>query len=61
MTDNVENLILEHLRAIRADIGGINDDVRKIKQRLTSLKAAVAGLRRDNSNLHGDVIDQHAR
>ena len=51
MTDNVENLILEHLRAIRADIGGIKDDVRDIKQRLTSLEAAVAGLRRDNSNL----------
>jgi hypothetical protein len=48
MTDNVENLILEHLWAIRADIGGIKDDVREIKQRLTSLEAAVAGLRRDN-------------
>ncbi len=61
MTDNVENLILEHLRAIRSDIGGIKDDVREIKQRLTSLEVAVAGLRRDNSNLYGDVIDQHAR
>lgn len=50
MVDNVENLILEHLRAIRADIGGIKDDVREIKQRLTSLEAAVAGLRRDNAN-----------
>ena len=38
MTDNVENLILEHLRAIRNDIGGIKDDVREIKQRLTSLE-----------------------
>lgn len=49
MTDNVENLILEHLRAIRADIDGIKGDVREIKQRLTSLEAAVAGLRRDNA------------
>ncbi|HHW77103.1 MAG TPA: hypothetical protein GX399_08785 [Xanthomonadaceae bacterium] len=61
MVDNVENLILEHLRAIRADIGGIKDDVREIKQRLTSLEAAVAGLRRDSANLYGDVIDQQAR
>ncbi len=61
MADNVENLILEHLRAIRADIGGIKDDVREIKQRLTSLEAAIAGLRRDSSNLYGDVVDQHAR
>ncbi|MDS4022156.1 MAG: hypothetical protein RKR03_16900 [Candidatus Competibacter sp.] len=41
MADNVENLILEHLRAIRADIGGIKDDVREIKQRLTSLEAVL--------------------
>ena len=47
MTENVENLILEHLRAIRADIAAVKDDVREIKQRLTSLEAAVAGLRRD--------------
>ena len=39
MTDNVENLILEHLRAIRTDIGGIKDDVREIEQRLTGLES----------------------
>jgi chromosome segregation ATPase len=61
MTDNVENLILEHLRAIRADISGIKDDVREIKQRLTSLEAAVAGLRRDNANLYDDMAGHHAR
>ncbi|MCB1768314.1 MAG: hypothetical protein KDJ31_01240 [Candidatus Competibacteraceae bacterium] len=61
MADNVENLILEHLRAIRADIGGIKDDVREIKHRLTSLEAAVASIRRDNANLYGDMVDQHAR
>ncbi|MDS4039640.1 MAG: hypothetical protein RKP20_00475 [Candidatus Competibacter sp.] len=49
MTDDVENLILEHLRAIRSDIGGIKDDVREIRQRLTSLEATVAGLRRDSA------------
>jgi len=61
MADHVENIILEHLRAIRTDIGSIKDDVRDIKQRLTSLEVAVAGLRRDNSNLYSDVVDQHAR
>jgi septal ring factor EnvC (AmiA/AmiB activator) len=61
MADNIENLILEHLRAIRTDIGGIKEDMREIKQRLTSLEAAVVGLRRDNANLYGDVIDQQAR
>jgi hypothetical protein len=31
MADNVENMILEQLRAIRADIGGIRENVREIK------------------------------
>ena len=61
MTENVENLILEHLRAIRADVAAVKDDVREIKQRLTSLEATVAGLRRDSANLYGDMADQHAR
>ncbi len=26
MSDNVENLILEHLRGIRADIGGLKEN-----------------------------------
>lgn len=46
ISDNIENIILEHLRVIRTDIGSIKDDVREIKQQLTSLEAAVAGLRR---------------
>ena len=56
MTDDVENLILEHLRAIRADIGGIKDDVRETKQRLTSLEAAVAGL---STSINSVKIGQH--
>jgi septal ring factor EnvC (AmiA/AmiB activator) len=61
MTEQTENLILEHLRAMRADIGAIKDDVREIKSRLTSLEAAVAGLRRDSANLFGDVVESHVR
>lgn len=49
MTENVENLVLEHLRAIRTDVSGIKDDVREIKHRLTSLEGAVAGIKRDHT------------
>ena len=45
MTESVENVILEHLRAIRADVAAVREDVREIKQRLSSLEAAIAGLR----------------
>jgi predicted nuclease with TOPRIM domain len=49
------------MEAIRTDIGGIEEDSREIKQRLTRLEGAVAGLRRDSANLYGDIADQHAR
>ena len=50
MTDKVENLVLEHLGAIRADVRAIKEDVREIKHRLTSLEGAVAGLKRDQAS-----------
>ena len=61
MTENVENLVLEHLRAIRIDVSAIKDDVREIKHRRTSLEGAVAGLKRDQAASYADTADQHAR
>lgn len=49
MTENIESLILEHLRAIRADVVAVKEDAREIKRRLTSLETGVAGLRRDHA------------
>lgn len=40
--DNVNNLILEHLRAIRTDIGSIKDDVRELKLRVGNLEVGQA-------------------
>lgn len=51
MTDNVENLILEHLRAIRGDITALRDDSREVKSRLTSLETAVSSMRREIADL----------
>ena len=61
MTDNVENLILDHLRGIRVDIGGLKKDMREVKQRLNSIESSIAGLRRDNAHLFGDMADQNTR
>jgi hypothetical protein len=61
MTEAVDNLVLEHLRAIRADVPSIKDDVREVKHRLTSLEGAVAGLKRDQAASYADTADQHAR
>ena len=42
MTENVENLILEHLCALRADISSIKADVRDLKLRMSSLENYMA-------------------
>jgi hypothetical protein len=36
--DNVDNLIIEHLRPIRAEIAAVKDDVRELKTRCTSVE-----------------------
>lgn len=58
MTDNVENLILEHLRAMRGDLASIKDDTREVKGRLVSLEASVGALRRDHLGAQDDVYRQ---
>ncbi|RKT43732.1 hypothetical protein [Thiocapsa rosea] len=52
MTDHVENLILEHLRHIRARIDQMAEDTSTIKLRLSSLESQVAGLHGDNAIAH---------
>ena len=42
MTDNIENLILEHLRALRADVSTIKTDVRDLKLRMSSMENYMA-------------------
>ena len=61
MPEKADRLVLEHLRVIRADVGGIEDGVREIKHRLTSLEGAVADIRRNQAAGYADTADQHAR
>jgi hypothetical protein len=39
MTEEPANLVLEHLRYIRAGMDGLREDMRDVKRRLTSLEA----------------------
>ena len=59
--ENVENIILEHLRAMRTDISGIREDMQEVKQRLNSLEAGVGGLKRDSGDLYTENAAQHVR
>ncbi len=58
MTDNVENIVLEHLRALRAGQDRIEISLKEIKQRLTGVESSVTGLRRDHLGTQEDVYRQ---
>lgn len=47
MTDNVENLVLEHLRALRAGQDRIENEIRDLKGRVSAVENGLNGVRRD--------------
>lgn len=47
MTDNVDNLIVEHLSHIRGRVDQIAEDMTDIKHRMTSLEAGMALVKRE--------------
>jgi predicted nucleic acid-binding Zn-ribbon protein len=51
MTDEPDNLVLEHLRAIRADARETRVDMREIKGRVTNLEIVVDAL----ATAHGQM------
>ncbi len=59
MTDNVENLILEHLRLLRNELRDFRTettaDLAMIKQRLTSLESQVASVHAAMALIHGRI------
>jgi septal ring factor EnvC (AmiA/AmiB activator) len=61
MTDNVENLVLEHLRAISADIARMERKQDEVITRLGRLELAVAGLRRDMAHTDEAAAEQNVR
>ena len=58
MTDNVENLVLEHLRALRAGQDRIEHKLSELSSRMTSLETAVSRSRSDNLSTQEDVYRQ---
>jgi predicted nuclease with TOPRIM domain len=47
MTDETANLVLEHLRHIRASIDRLADEVHDLKGRVTGVESGLIGVRRD--------------
>jgi septal ring factor EnvC (AmiA/AmiB activator) len=59
MTENIENLVLEQLRALRGDIAAVKEDTREIKTRLAVVESGIASLRRDNGDFATSIAAQH--
>lgn len=45
--NNVDNLILEHLKAIRAAVDRLEHEMKEVKGRLTNVESTLIGGRRD--------------
>lgn len=55
MADNVDSIVLEHLRHIRARVDQIADDMGDLKHRMSSLELAMASVKHEVA--HGDETD----
>ena len=60
MTDNVENLILEHLKKIQAEQSAARERDTEILSRLSHMESGIARISRDESMTYGELIqDRH--
>lgn len=55
MSDDNENLVLEHLRHIRGRVDLIAEDMKEVKHRLSSLESSLSLVRRET--IIGDETD----
>lgn len=61
MTDNVENLILEHLKKIQAEQGAARERDAQIMARLSMIESGIARIARDESSNYSEIVeDRHA-
>ncbi len=54
---NVENLMLEHLKKIQAELTEIRQDSAEIKARLGSIESGIARITRDEAGNYGEIIE----
>jgi predicted lipid-binding transport protein (Tim44 family) len=61
MNEKVENLVLEHLRAIRGDMGRMADDVRGLRTEMTAMRQHMAGIVTIQEQDHSDIATLKVR
>jgi DNA-binding ferritin-like protein len=61
MTENVENLLLEHLKKIQAEQAAGRDRDREMMSRLAQIESMIARIGRDNAHAYAEQVeDRHA-
>jgi chromosome segregation ATPase len=61
MSENIENLLLEHLKQFQATLSRIDRRQEEVVTRLGRLEVAVAGLRRDIAHAEEGSAEQGVR
>ena len=60
MTENIDNLILEHLKKIQAEQAATRERDHEIMSRLANIESGLARITRDESMTYGELIqDRH--
>jgi chromosome segregation ATPase len=55
---SIDNLVIEHLKALRAEVADIKADTATIRQRMQGVDTACMELRRSDLHLHEDLARQ---
>ena len=61
MTDNIENLILDHLKRFQAGQDRIERELKEIKSRVTTLEATASTIMQYLAQISGSIAEQHVR
>ncbi len=57
MTENVENLILEHMKRMQAEMAAIRQDTAEIKGRLGSIETGIARISQGEAGNYAEIIE----
>jgi len=62
MSDNVENMILEHLKVLRSEIQTMRTEMhtefKDVKLRMSSIENAMVSVKHDSADIRGDYVRQ---
>lgn len=61
MTEEIENLMLEHMKRFQAGQDRIERELKKIKSRITTLEATTSTIMQYLAHLSGSTAEQHVR